>query len=95
MDFIISWVSNYWYVIFIVLEFTGSVINSLTKHYSHYKGFVRVLTVISEAISCIVSRGLMNNGYGKFKLPFQNVRPLTRQDIIKQLEKQLKQKGDK
>jgi hypothetical protein len=50
-----------------------SLINSVTKHYSQYKGLAKVLTFVSELFSFVVSREV--DSHSGLKLPFTSKRP--------------------
>ena len=48
-----------------------NVFNALTPHWSKAKGIVKVLTFVTEALSFVTSKGVLNDTAGKLKMPLQ------------------------
>ena len=53
MEQIITWVQNNWWLVLLIIGVIAKVINVLTKHFSEYKGFVRILMVIVDILDVI------------------------------------------
>ena len=69
-----DWLIKHWDFLIGLCVIWASILNTCTKHFSEYKGAVKVLAFMSEMLSLVTSLGRINGRFGKLKLPGQSVK---------------------